>query len=172
VFIDEVGFSFLDKVGRTWAPVGQTPRLSRVSQRRALSTFVGLTLAGKLYKRHFTHAIRGPDVVQGLQHLQRQIPGPLVILWAGLSAHRSQAVQQYLAAHPEIAVEWFPSYAPELNPEELCHGNIKQHLRNAAPQSIAEMRRQVDRGFARLRQRPDLLLGFFHRAGLRVKRLS
>jgi hypothetical protein len=33
------------------------------------------------------------------------------------------------------------------------------------------MRQQADRGFARLRKRPDLLLNFFHLAGLKLKQL-
>jgi len=42
-------------------------------------------------------------------------------------------------------------HAPDLNPEESCQGNVKQHLRNATPVDIDELRAQVDRGFARLR---------------------
>ena len=76
-----------------------------------------------------------------------------------------------MAAHPEMAVEWLPPYAPDLNPEEGCHGNVKQHLRNAAPLNSRDIRAQVDRGFARLRRRPDLILGFFRHAGLDVNQL-
>ena len=68
-------------------------------------------------------------------------------------------------------VEWLPPYAPEINPEEFCHGNVKQHLKNVTPENSAEMRQMVNRGFARLRHRPDLILVFFHQAGLVVKQL-
>lgn len=78
---------------------------------------------------------------------------------------------QYLGDQTEIYAEWLPAYAPELNPEEYCHGNVKERIRNSTPQPVAEMQALVDRGFARLRRRPDLLLGFFHHAGLTVKRL-
>jgi transposase len=81
------------------------------------------------------------------------------------------AVKEYVAAHPAIAVEWLPPYAPDLNPEEGCHGNVKQHLRNAISGSLSAIRTQVDRGFARRRRRPDLLLGFFRHAELAVNRL-
>src|ERR671916_672433 len=53
MFVDETGFSFRAKTGSTWAPRGQTPVLRRVSQRRAFSTVIGLTLSGRLYKRHW-----------------------------------------------------------------------------------------------------------------------
>jgi transposase len=81
-------------------------------------------------------------------------------------------VKAFLGEHPEIDVEWLPPYAPELNPEEGCHGNVKDRMKGATPETEAEIREQADRGFARLRRRPDLLLGFFHHAGLRIKRLT
>ena len=165
-FVDEVGFSFLSKTGTTWAPKGQTPVLRRVSQRRALSTVVALTTTGKLLKRHFRHAVRGVDVLAALRHFRRHLPGPLIIVWDRLSAHRDRQVQQFIAADADLFVEWLPPYAPDLNPEERCHGNVKQHLRNTTPANVEELQQQVDRGFARLRQRPDLLQSFFHHAGL------
>ena len=80
MFVDETGFSFRAKTGTTWAPRGRTPVLRRVSQRRALSTVIGLTLSGRIYKRHFAHAICGDDMVVPLRHFQRHVPGPLIII--------------------------------------------------------------------------------------------
>ena len=172
VFIDETGFSFQLGTAKTWAPKGRTPVLRRISKRRQVSTAIGLTLSGQIFKRHFDHAIHGEDTVTLLKHLRGKIRGPMIIIWDRLQAHRSAVVKQFLAEHPEIGVEWLPPYAPELNPEEDCHGNVKERMRDAVPETEAEIRRQADRGFARLRRRPDLLLGFFHHAGLRVKRLT
>lgn len=47
------------------------------------------------------------------------------------STHRSRKTQAYLHDHPEIMVEELPPYSPELNPEEYCHGNIKQRFKAA-----------------------------------------
>jgi transposase len=146
--------------------------LRRISKRRELSTAIALTLSGRIYKRHFDHAVHGADVVVFLRHLQRWVPGPLVVIWDGLQAHRSTEVKAYLADHPEILVEKLPGYAPDLNPEEGCHGAVKKGLLNATPEDTPQLRKQANRGFARLRHRPDLILGFFHHAGFRVKRLT
>jgi hypothetical protein len=151
--------------------MGQTPVLRRVSRRRALSTVVALTLTGKIYKRHFGHAIGGTEIVVALRHFHRHIPGPLIIIWDRLSAHRAAVVKAYLMTHPEVEVEWLPPYAPDLHPEEGGHGHVKQHLRHATLANVSELRVQVDRGFARLRQRLDRIRGFFRHAGLRVNYL-
>jgi len=166
VFIDEVGFSFLNAPGTTWAPRGETPVLRRVSKRRVLSTMVALTTKAKLLKRHFDHAIHGADVLEGLKHFRQHLTGPLILVWDRLSAHRDCGVQEWIESQSDISVEWLPPYAPNLNPEELCHGNVKMQLRGAMPESIQELRRLVDKGFARLRKRPETLIAFFHHAGL------
>ena len=169
--MDETGFSFRAKTGTTWSPMGQPPILRRVSMRRPLSTAIGLTLSGRIYKRHFEHAIWGDDIVATLRHLQRYVPGPLILVWDRLSAHRAPVVKRYLGAHPEIELHWLPPYAPDLHPEQGCHGNVKEHLRNAAPIGIGNLRAQVDRGFPRLRRHPVLILGFFQHARLEVNQL-
>lgn len=172
MFYDEVGFSFLEPLGHTWAPKGQRPVLRRVSrERRVLSTAVGLTLSGKIYKRHFDGPMDSADVIEALAHLQRHMPGKFILIWDRANIHTSGKTMVYLAEHAHIIVEWLPPYAPEINPEEYCHGNVKQHLKNATPANKEEIRTMVNRGFARLRHRPDLLLSFVHAAGLSVRQL-
>ena len=73
VFIDETGFSFQLGTGTTWAPKGQTPVLRRVSKRRQVSTAIGLTSSGGIYKNHFDHAIHGADMVRLLRHLRSRV---------------------------------------------------------------------------------------------------
>ncbi len=172
MFFDEFGFSFLEDLAPTWAPRGQRPILRRVTKdRRAVSTAVGLTMSGKIYQRHYAGGLKSKQVVQALEHLRRYLPKGFVLVWDRGKIHRSAETNVYLAAHPEIVVEWLPPYAPELNPEEYCHGNVKQRLKNATPVDAKEIRQLLNRGFARLRRRPDLLLSFIHEAGLTVKQL-
>jgi len=172
MFEDEFGFSFCEPVATTWAPRGQTPVLKGVGKyRREVSTMAGVTLSGKLYKRHFYRAVRADDLIVGLKHFRRHLRRPCILVWDRSPTHQAKRVQDYLAAHPDIMVERLPPYAPELNPEEYCHGNVKQRLKNWGPEHAAEIRRGVDNGFARLRRRPDLLLSFFHHAGLSVNQL-
>jgi transposase len=172
VFFDEFGFSFQEPLARTWAPRGRRPILKRVEyDRRGVSTAVGLTLSGKIYKRHFKGSMKSSQVLEALKHLRRHHRRPLTVIWDGASIHKSGETKTYLAGHRDIQVEPLPAYAPELNPEEYCHGNVKAHLKNGTPDTVGEVRILLDRGFARLRHRPDLLLQFIRHAGLAVKEL-
>lgn len=156
----------------TWARRGKRPLFRRVTkERRALSTAVALTLSGKIYKRHFEGSVNSKKLIETLEHVRRHIPGKFILIWDRARIHRSKITKAYLQNHPDIRIEELPAYAPELNPEEYCHGNVKQALKNAHPACKKEMRSLLDRGFARLRRRPDLLLSFFHAAGLSVRKL-
>jgi transposase len=172
VFWDEFGFSFQESLALTWARRGKRPIFRRVTkERRALSTAVALTLSGKVYKRHFRGSVNSQKLIEALDHLRRHIPGKIILIWDRARIHRSKITKAYLQDDPEILIEELPAYAPELNPEEYCHGNVKQGLKNARPTDKKEICSMLDRGFARLRQRPDLLLSFFHAAGLSVRQL-
>ena len=167
--MDEFGFSFAELLTTTWAPRGQRPVLKRVKkERRVVSTAVGLSLSGKIYKRHFKGSIKSPQLICFLQHLLHFFPKGVILIWDRARIHTSRQTQTFLAEHPEILTEHFPAYAPELNPEEYCHGNVKQHLRNATPTQADEIIHLLDKGFARLRRQPTLVRSFFQAAGIRV----
>jgi len=105
VFFDEFGFSFQEALATTWARKGCRPVFRRVTRdRRALSTAVALTLSGKIYKRHFTGSIKSVQLIEMLQHLQRHVSGPLILIWDRARIHLSQTTRTYLANHPEIMV--------------------------------------------------------------------
>lgn len=132
---------------------------------------MALTLSGKIYKKHFEGSVNSETLITALKHVQGQIPGKFILVWDQASIHTSKETKAYLRDQPELLVEELPAYAPQLNPEEYCHGNVKRRLKNARPVTKEEIRSMLDRGFARLRRRPDLLIGFFHAAGLSVRQL-
>jgi transposase len=172
VFEDEFGVSYVEPVSFTWAPKGQTPQLKRHGRyRRETSTMAGLTISGKIYKRHFDGSIDTEKLLYGLEHFRQHIQGPIILIWDQSRTHKALLVKAYLEKYPEIHVEYLPSYAPELNPEEYCHGNVKRHMKNAIFHSKIEIRNSLNKGFSRLRKRKDILLGFFQHAGLKLNQL-
>jgi hypothetical protein len=50
----------------------------------------------------------------------------MTVLWDRGNIHdRSKVVRAYLAAHPEVVTEKFPSYAPEADPDEMVWQHVK-----------------------------------------------
>jgi transposase len=107
-------------------------------------------------------------VVDFLQALLRHIPGPLLIVWDRLSAHRSRITRDFIAGHAErLWVEYLPGYAPELNPVEYIWGYWKQHaLPNVCPKDYWALGETARWTLKRMRRRHRLITAFWQQAEL------
>ncbi len=100
-----------------------------------MSCFCGLTTTGKVYTVYFKGSIDGECIVMALRHIRRYLKGPVTLIWDRLSAHRSPAFKHYLSRDRRLVVEQLPAYSPDLNPEEFCHGYVKERLPNSTPKN-------------------------------------
>ena len=109
------------------------------------------------------------DVVAFLEHLLREVPGRLMIIWDGAPIHRSCLIQDFLAngAAPRLHVERLPAYAPELNAGEGLWEHLKGgELRNVCCFSIRHLRRELRDAVKRVRRKPRIIKGCFNGAKL------
>jgi transposase len=152
---------------RTWAPRGQTPVLQYHFNWNLLSAAAGVTWR-RFYFRLYAGTIRGPQVVDFLRRLLRQIPGRLLVVWDGLPAHRSRLVGDFIATQAaRLTLEYLPAYAPELNPVEYLWGHWKTHeLPNLCPDDLWELSWHARRALRRMQRRPPLVAAFWKQAGL------
>ena len=169
LFIDESGFYPLPSVVRTDAPIGQTPILQEWWTRDHLSAISALSLGGKLYFQCQDHSLNSEDVVAFLEHLLREVPGRLVLIWDGAPMHRRHRIKRFLAhgAAQRLHVERLPAYAPELNAGEGLWQQLKGvELRNVCGFNLPHLRRELREAVKRVRRKPRILRGFFHGANL------
>ncbi len=165
VFLDESGFLLVPTVRRTWAPRGQTPIVRHRYRREKISAISAVTLSpGRrrcgLYV-HFHYAnITHVEVGLFLRLLLRHLRGNIVVLMDNGSIHGGQAVHDLLSRHPRLHLEWFPSYAPELNPDELVWSYLKGQLANGSPDTIDELMNDLSREARRIRRMPAILRAF------------
>jgi transposase len=152
---------------RTWSRRGHTPVLQYCFNWHNLSAIAGVTW-WKFYFRLFPGTIRGPQVVEFLRHLQRQIPRRLLIIWDRLPTHRSRVVQDYIDGQAgRVVLEYLPAYAPELNPTEYVWGQWKHHeLPNFCPKDFAQLTTHARRALRRMQRRPTLVKAFWKQADL------
>jgi transposase len=161
VFVDEAAFYLLPAAVRTYAPQGETPVL-RYRYWEHLSSISAITPAGQLYTWTQASSFDGPAIVRFLKHIDRHIPGKLLVIWDGLPAHRSQAVKAYLQAHPgQIYLAQLPGYAPDLNPAEHIWYYLKHvELKNVCCHNISELRTALRKAIHRLRHKTSILQAF------------
>ena len=161
-------------VRRTLAPRGQTPILPCWDRRDKISAISAITLSPQrhlpgLYfwllpdKKNF----HGEEVVAFLKQLRQQLRR-LTVIWDRNQIHsRSRVVRAYLAEHPEVVVEDFPGYAPELNPDEMVWGWAKYgQLANYAAEDLPSLRTRIEAELDYLRKHPYELLDFVEHAEL------
>jgi transposase len=169
LFVDESGFYPLPSVVRTYAPVGQTPILGEWWTRDHLSAISAISPEGKLYFHVQERTINSQDVVAFLQHVLREVPGRMVIIWDGSPIHRSHLIKEFLAngATQRLHLERLPAYAPELNPDEGVWQQLKGvELRNLCCFNLHHLRQELCNAVKRVRRKPRIIQGCFTGAGL------
>jgi transposase len=158
--VDESGFRPLPSVVRTWAPRGQTPLLREWLTWDHLSAISGITPTGELYLSIQEHTFKGPDVVGFLQQLLDQVSGQLLVVWDGISIHRSCVVKEFLAAGAarRLWLEQLPGYAPELNPDEGIWSYLKRvELRNLVCHDLIRLHSELEQAVERLKHKPEVI---------------
>ena len=153
---------------RTWAPRGCTPILyQKTRSHRKVSVIAALTLppryrrVGLYFSLHKDANITARLVVRFLRALRRQVQKPMLIIWDRLNTHRAVVVQRWLRRQSKVHVDFFPPYAPELNPVEHFWGYLKGNpLANWAPKDIRELAVRARYHAGRVKDRGALLLSF------------
>lgn len=175
VLLDESGFLLTPSVRRTLAKRGQTPVLDAWDRRDRISAISSITVSPKRHRLnlHFrllpdNANVHGEDVVEYLRQLRAALPGPMTLLWDRNQIHsRSKAVKEYLAERPDIVVEDFPAYAPELDPDEGVWGWVKYgRLSNLAAEDTDVLRDHLIDLLVDLKFEPGLLASFIEETNL------
>lgn len=147
---------------RTWAPKGQTPAVYQKLKQDKISAISALTVSPKhkrvaLYIQFRRRNLTGLDVQRFLHHLLKHLRGPVVLLWDQGPIHRRKEVQGFLSTHPRVHSEFFPAYAPELNPAEYVWNQADSALSNSAPEDLAELKTLLSSSVCRIRSSQQLL---------------
>jgi transposase len=163
VFADESGFLLAPLVAKTWAPRGCTPfQRHRQGRRDKISVISGISLSPKrhrlgLYYLLFFDNIAQEKVCVFLRELLRHLRGRVIVLLDNSSTHQGQPLEKLLREHPRLSIEHFPSYAPELNPDEGIWSLAKRKLANSRPDDVDALMEDVIRVMERIRKSPELL---------------
>ena len=93
---------------------------------------------GLYYLLYFDN-IGQEEVCRFLRELLRHLRGSVIVLLDNSSTHHGEALGKLLDRHPRLHLEYFPSYAPELNPDEGVWSLAKRDLANGCPLDADEL---------------------------------
>lgn len=156
VFCDESGFLIMPNLAKTWAPRGQTPLLRHRTRRQRVSAISAISVSPQrqrlgLYYRLYEHNIGQREVCQFLSQLLAHLRGDVVVLLDNATIHRGQRLRRLQQRNERLHVEYFPGYAPELNPDEGVWAYAKRVLANGQPDDVKTLHRAVRSTLEKLR---------------------
>ena len=160
---DETGISNQPVYGRSFAPQGQTPVLRRPATRRTLSMISAVTNRGTLRFMLYEGALNAGLFLAFLQRLVRSAAGKVFLIVDNLQVHKAGKIQAWVAARrDQIELFFLPAYAPEHNPDEFLHSDLKRHLgRRPAAKDKAGLESRLRGYLRRLQRQPDRVRAFF-----------
>jgi putative transposase len=171
IFIDESGFMLTPTVRRTWAPVGRTPVVRHHFTNQRISVISGISVSPVrkrlgLFGMFFWDNIGQLEVVAFLQQVLRHLHKPLIALLDNSNTHKGQPLEDLCRSIPRLHLEYFPSYAPELNPDEAVWSLLKGKLANGRPEDLRELEEDLQKQFRQLARSPSKLRGCILQSGL------
>jgi transposase len=126
-FWDESGFRADAVHGKTWAERVNTPVVSRPGQRQVISAASAVNAKGAFWFTTYQGGLSGELFVELLQGLMYRRKKPLHLVVDGLPAHKNKVVMDYVAStEGRLTLHFLPSYAPDLNPDELVWSHAKR----------------------------------------------
>jgi transposase len=114
----------------------------------------------------FWNNIAQEEVVRFLHEVLHHLPGHVIALLDNGSIHKGDPLRELCRRFPRLHVEYFPGYAPELNPEEGVWGLLKGKLANGRPDDLDELADLLQNEFRNLSRSQESLRGCIRLSGL------
>ena len=126
-FQDEASVRTDHHAGTTWAPVGQTPVVTKTGERKAIKMVSAISPKGELRFQVHEGRMNGGRFIEFLKALLRSVPGKIFLIVDGSSVHKAKKVREFVENETDgrLQVFFLPSYSPELNPDEWVWNNVK-----------------------------------------------
>lgn len=166
---DETGLSNQANYGRSFAPRGKTPLIARPAARFTCSMISTLTNLGTLRFMIFDGALNAAIFLTFLQRLIKGASRKVFLIVDNLRVHRAKLVTDWVRANSDrIELFYLPPYAPEHNPEEFMHNDVKPALaRRRIARDKASMKSGLRSYMRSLQRRPAKIRAFFQAPSVR-----
>jgi transposase len=140
-------------------------RHDRISAIAALSVSAIRCRLG-LYVSFQAENFKATHVARFLRHLLRHLCGHIMLLWDQGPIHKGPAIAEVLRDHQRLHLEFFPGYAPELNPVEQVWCNFKRRSANSLFTNRAQVGASLESSAHLARSSQCRLRSFIRASGL------
>jgi transposase len=168
---DETGISNQDQIGRSYAPQGETPVFKRLNKRLTLSMISSISNRGDLQFMIYEETLNAALFLKFLKRLIAGARRKIFLIVDNLKVHKAKIVQAWLEKEDikqRIEIFYLPSYAPDLNPDELLNNDLKQQLNNQPrPNDKIQLVRTVRIVLRSIQKQPQRVIRYFRHPAIR-----
>lgn len=160
---DETGLSNQDQIGRGYAPQGQTPVVHKTIRKFTTRMISAVTNRGLMRFMCYHGALHAVLFINFLRRLIGSGPGKVFLVVDNLRVHHAVKVRHWVQAHRDrIELHYLPPYAPEHNPDEYLHNDVKLQLQNQPkPDSREALLSMASSVMRSLQRRPARIRSYF-----------
>jgi transposase len=166
---DETGISNQDQIGRSYAPRGQTPVVTRTARRISQSMISAVSNRGLMRFMLYAGALNAEQFIAFLRRLSKDAGQKAFLIVDNLKVHHANKVKTWAAAHAhEIELFYLPAYAPDHNPDEYLNNDLKQKLRQQPqPASKDELIKSTRAVLRAIQRSPCRIQAYFKPSAVR-----
>ena len=164
-FQDESNISLTAFLGKTWAPVRQTPIQRVTGKRGGVSAMSAISASGQLVFRLHQKRITSVEMIDFLaQLLKHHKNRHLVVVMDQATPHTSQKTKNFIKEQKRLHTFYLPPYSPDWNPDEQVWNHLKhEELKSHQAKTKDELNVLADRKLNSMSKNPALLHGIFFR---------
>ena len=143
--------------------------IAGTGQRFRCNMISTITNKGRLAYMLFKENFDTPVFVRFLTRLVRHVGRKIFLILDSHSVHKAAATRRWLERHrDQIEIFFLPTYAPELNPDELLNHDVKVNaLGRRRPATRNQMIDGVRSYLRSTQRRPDIVRNFFEHEPVR-----
>lgn len=161
-FADESGIRSDYHKGHTWSEQGKTPVVQATGARFSLNMLSAVSAQGHFRFMVHEGTATAHTFCEFLKRLAEGVDHKIYLIVDGHGIHRAKKVRQLLEKMDgKITLFFLPPYSPELNPDELVWGQVKQRVGKQVVKSKDELKSRVISALRSLQKLPQKLRGFF-----------
>ena len=160
---DETGVRNQCQHARGYAPKGQTPIVKSTAKRLSFNMISAITNQGTVRFMTYDETMTVKVLLKFFKRLIKDAKRKVFLILDNLKVHHAHLVRDWLERHKdEIEVYYLPSYSPEMNPDEYLNGDLKYHIRSAAPaRNMSQLKKTVVGHMRKLQKYPERIRSYF-----------
>jgi len=161
-FADESGLRTDHHAGRTWAPVGRTPKLIVTGKRESIGMLSAVATTGEFSFMTVERTVNGSVFIEFLRRLMAGTERNVHLIVDGVRYHTCNAVKETVESFGgRLTLHFLPPYSPQLNPDEQVWAVVKGEVGRLRILSKEMLREGIKAAFNRLAALPELVRGMF-----------